>query len=562
MRLSKVVLEKFKKVDKVEIDLSPINVLVGGNNAGKSSVLQGIHFSVIASIASREAGKDTYTQDSLLFCPAMNFEELRHGSGYLNQSQFGNLKLEGIFPDGAAAHYNVRIYRGRNQGNVGCLRTGSPRLGALIASSEQLFSIYVPGLAGIPQMEQFRTESVVRRGVASGDANLYLRNVLWLIKQKNKLAALIKRMHTLFPKFHIQLKFNPSQDVVIDAKISTSGPTGRLCPVELVGTGVLQALQIFSYVTLFEPSLLLLDEPDAHLHPDNQALLASALQYISSETDTQVIIATHSRHLVDALHEDANFVWLKEGRVFEQGVELPKIPLLLDIGALDGFDKLMAGAIEWVILSEDTDLSLIKTLAESSGFNPMTTLFFSYKTSSNLEPAKILASFINEISPTTKVVIHRDRDFMTNEEVIMVSNKIELSEAAIFITEGADVESYFVRADHLAACVGEEKDVVEAWLGEIALANHNELVHSFTRKRDEVKGLLYRKDPAQFPGTLNLLGQTIPLSPDKRHGKFMLKKVRANLKPRFGDNAEIIFAACTTLKSEKLAQIHDTYDLV
>ena len=79
MRLTKLSLEKFKKVDKVEIELTALNVLVGGNNAGKSSVLQGIHFSVIAAISSREAGKDTYTQDSLLYCPAKNFEELRHG---------------------------------------------------------------------------------------------------------------------------------------------------------------------------------------------------------------------------------------------------------------------------------------------------------------------------------------------------------------------------------------------------------------------------------------------------------------------------------------------------
>lgn len=91
MRLTKLTVEKFKKVDKVELDLHPLNVIVGGNNSGKSSVLQGIHFSIIAAIASREAGRDTYTQDSLLFCPARNFEDLRHGSPYTNQANFGFL---------------------------------------------------------------------------------------------------------------------------------------------------------------------------------------------------------------------------------------------------------------------------------------------------------------------------------------------------------------------------------------------------------------------------------------------------------------------------------------
>lgn len=556
MRLTKLILEKFKKVDKVEIDLHSLNVLVGGNNAGKSSVLQGIHFSVIAAISSREAGKDTYTQDSLLYCPARNFEELRHGAGYLNQSQFGHLKLHAEFPDATAAQYNIRIYRGRNEGNVGCQRTGSNRIGSMVASSDNLFSIYVPGLAGVSQYEQFRTESVVRRGVASGDANLYLRNVLWLIKQKKKLPALTSRMRTLFPKFSIKLEFNPITDVVIDASISTVGQYGRYCPLELVGTGVLQALQIFSYVTLFEPRLLLLDEPDSHLHPDNQGLLASALRYIASETATQIIVSTHSRHLVDGLYDDANFVWLKEGKVYEQGIGLPRLPLLLDIGALDSFDKLIAGTIEWVILSEDTDLGMIKILAESSGFSKGETLFFSYKTSSNLESAKILANFITEISPETKVIIHRDQDFMTEEEEQLVSDKISDCGAIPFITEGSDVESYFVKSRHISTHVGATKEDVKAWLDEIALINHNWLQHSFTRKRDEVKNLLYKKNIEDFPDTLKMIGNDVPLPFSKRQGKFMFKKVRAGIHARFGVAVNIL-EATDTLKSSRLKSILD-----
>jgi predicted ATPase len=126
MRITKLILEKFKKADKVELNLHPINVLVGGNNSGKSSVLQGIHFSVIAAIASRQARRDTYTQDSLMFCPARNFEDLRHGTPYANKANFGFLRLFGVAPEGEDVQYEIRIYRGRNEGNVGCIRTGSP----------------------------------------------------------------------------------------------------------------------------------------------------------------------------------------------------------------------------------------------------------------------------------------------------------------------------------------------------------------------------------------------------------------------------------------------------
>lgn len=554
MRLTKLVVEKFKKVNKVEIDLSPLNVLVGSNNAGKSSVLQGIHFSVNAAIASREAGKDTYTQDALLYCPARNFSELRHGEGYLNQSNFGYLKIFAELPDDGASEYNIRIYRGRNEGNVGCQRTGSAKIGTWVASSDRLFSIYVPGLAGIPQSEQFRTESVVRRGVASGDANLYLRNVLLLIKERKKMPALTTRMRTLFPQFNIWIAFNPRTDVCIDIRISTTGPNGRQCPVELVGTGVLQALQIFSYVTLFEPKLLLLDEPDAHLHPDNQGLLAAALQYISSETETHVVVSTHSRHLVDALHDEANFVWLKEGKVFRQGIALDRLPLLMDLGALDSFDRLMAGTIRWVFLTEDSDMKMLRIVSRQAGFSPHETLFFSYKTSSNLEPAKILAEFIQEISHATNVIIHRDRDFMTDDEIKLIEQKISECGAVPYMTEGSDIESHFLNPEHIASLT--EKDVAEVttWLSEIALTEHVHLQHEFTRKRDEIKNLLYRKSPEKYPNTLQLLGTDVPLSPEKRLGKYMLRKARGCIQT-FAGKAIDLTTPSNALQSNALSAI-------
>ena len=557
MRLTQLILEKFKKVDKADITLLGLNMLVGGNNAGKSSVLQGIHFSVIAAIASRQAGRDTFTQDSLLYCPARDFESLRHGVGYTNQTHFGHLRLFAITEeDEKAQQYDVRIYRGRNEGNVGCQRSGSARLGALVSSRDQLFSIYVPGLAGVSQFEQHRSESVVRRGVASGDANLYLRNVMLLIQVKGKLGMLAQLMKNLFPKFEIWISYDAVNDIYIDVQVSTTGAAGRRCPLELAGTGVLQALQIFSYVTLFEPRLLLLDEPDSHLHPDNQVLLAAALQETVTMTTTQVIVSTHSRHLVDALHEDANFVWLKEGKVHEQGVGISRLPLLLELGALDSFDKLQGGAYDWVFLTEDTDRRMLERLLENVGFPLAKCLFFSYKTSSNLEAAKLLTDFILVSAPDTKVVIHRDRDFMTEDETQIVAANIASCGAVPFITEGCDIDSYFLGPEHLAHHLGVSAPDIVVWLDELATEMHAELQHLFTRKRDEIKSGLYRDklDIKMFPDTLKLLGKEIPLAGKKRHGKKFFKTVKGGLKAKFNASPDMTLAS-PYLVSERLTQI-------
>ena len=43
--INKVELSDFKNVQSFSTGLSSINILIGENNSGKSSVLQGIHFS-------------------------------------------------------------------------------------------------------------------------------------------------------------------------------------------------------------------------------------------------------------------------------------------------------------------------------------------------------------------------------------------------------------------------------------------------------------------------------------------------------------------------------------
>jgi energy-coupling factor transporter ATP-binding protein EcfA2 len=427
-----------------------------------------------------------------------------------------------------------------------------------VTNSDTPFSIYVPGLAGISQVEEYRTESIVRRGVASGDANLFLRNVIYLIEQKDRLDELTNLMKVIFPDFYIDVSFDQESDVYIDVSVSLTGRGGKLIPLELIGTGVQQALQIFSYVTLFHPVLLLLDEPDSHLHPDNQGLLVNALLEIAANTNTNIIVSTHSRHIVDALYEESNVVWLKEGRVYEQGDSIGRIPLLMDIGALDSFERLREGTVAWVILTEDASFEFIASIANGSGYNSNELVIYSYKTSSNIQSAILLADFINEIAPNTNVIIHRDRDFMEGNEVGWVSEQIEESGAIPFITEGSDIETYFISKEHLSALLNEDEEDIDGWLAEIATEHHNVLMHKFTRKRDDLK-FLYRKREEDPPETLNLIGNDSPMPANKRQGKFMIRKVRAGMHEKYGKTVDLL-GITAALSSPRLIEIREGVD--
>jgi hypothetical protein len=190
-----------------------------------------------------------------------------------------------------------------------------------------------------------------------------------------------------------------------------------------------------------------------------------------------------------------------------------------------------------VFLTEDRNSELLKILLARAGFAVADCLVISYKTSSNLEAAKIFGSFVNEVAPNTRVVIHRDRDFMTDARV---SAGIAQAGAIPYITEGSDLEDHFIRSAHVAARLNVELAEVDEWISALAQENHNALQHSFTRKRDEIKRQMYRDAPEQCPDTLALLGNQVPLAPEKRLGKAMLRLIRQRMHERWQTTVNLL----------------------
>ena len=116
----------------------------------------------------------------------------------------------------------------------------------------------------------------------------------------------------MFPKLDIEIDFDRQTSEFIEVSMKTAT---EWVPLEIAGTGVLQATQILSYIHRFTPSIIVLDEPDSHLHPNNQRLLCALLRKVASERNTQVLLTTHSRHVVDTLSGSARLLWVRNGTV-------------------------------------------------------------------------------------------------------------------------------------------------------------------------------------------------------------------------------------------------------
>lgn len=560
VHLTNIAIERFKKIERMLLlELANINVIVGGNGSGKSSILQAIHFSVMTAVAHKENGRQqTFSAEKLMYVPTNDFVVLRHGTPYRNQDtedSYSRVTLSKRFVEDGADElysYDVKIWKGKNHGNISCERTGDAnRIGNAITNAINLFSIYAPGLAGISQREELKSKAIVRRGVASGDANLYLRNIIYYISQERQLEQLNELIGLIFPGYSIEVVFDEYKDTHINVFLRSNG---RREYIELAGTGFLQALQIASYVIYFKPKLLLLDEPDSHLHPNNQSILCVALEYVADKYNTQVLLSTHSRHMVDALSDSANFIWVRGGDVVEQGHNPRVIPLLMDIGALDDYDRLHSGGVDHVILTEDSDKRFLRLLLEYNSFDMGKTLIYSYKTSSKIDSAMLFVDFLKEVAPGVQVIVHRDRDFMVDEEVSIVEQKIQQVGALPFVTDGSDIEDYFVGAIHISEHLGEPVDVVTSWLESLATQHHVEIQLDYTNKRNELNGIIYRGRLDDAPRTADLMGRQVPLARDKIKGKFLLKKVRGEMRHKFGREVNLL-APSLGLFSNKLYEL-------
>jgi len=183
-----ITIRRFKALRELTFDLEAATVFVGGNNSGKSSILQALHFAIsVAQSAKLVRGGvwrgDTYDitfrPEQLIYSPTTDFTALGYNRR-LGEHRDAWIEV-GIEAD-QGQRCVIWIGRGRN-GNIS-LRLEGRELGERIQDISQPYTIYAPGLAGIAREEALLSQGVVRRAVARGDANLVLRNVLlWLFNQ-------------------------------------------------------------------------------------------------------------------------------------------------------------------------------------------------------------------------------------------------------------------------------------------------------------------------------------------------------------------------------------------
>ncbi len=195
--------------------------------------------------------------------------------------------------------------------------------------------------------------------------------------------------------------------------------------------------------------LLLVDEPDSHLHPTAQERLVAVLARAAEARGTQVLLTTHSPSVVRALPSVARVIWMKNGRVQPDGDS--KGRSLMGWGLLDR---------RILLISEDTRVDGLRALLGQWPDLDRATAIWPVHGASKLPDAQGVSSLAALTGDSLRFVLHRDRDFMMPTDVAELSNPYAARGHVLWTTRSSDLEAYWAEASVIAAHFG--VDVAEA----------------------------------------------------------------------------------------------------
>lgn len=164
--------------------------------------------------------------------------------------------------------------------------------------------LYISGFVGIHFQEERMFPATLEAKVSAGNINSIIRNIILDLKIHNP--DKFKYLNTLLSAefgFHIrEINFHEDNDLyVISEYEETARGSGVSLDFSSCGSGIMQIMQIIAVILRYCPEktkIVLIDEPDAHLHSNLQVKFINILMEIQRKLDIQIILSTHSTAII------------------------------------------------------------------------------------------------------------------------------------------------------------------------------------------------------------------------------------------------------------------------
>ena len=221
---------------------------------------------------------------------------------------------------------------------------------------DPIVPVYIQPMSGLDLKEPPYAPGLIAARLARGQAGTVLRNLLLAVhRYADKWAKLNETISDLFGYELMP----PSQGYIVRAEYRER-PTALSLDVASGASGFLQIVMIYAALLLLDSSVVLIDEPDAHLHVFLQERLYRDLKNRSLRSQSQLIVATHSERVIEEAR-DGDLRWLA-GEL--QHVPKPQSRRLIDALQLRNTDLLHAEQVKRILYLEGkTDLEILRAWA-------------------------------------------------------------------------------------------------------------------------------------------------------------------------------------------------------
>ena len=214
--------------------------------------------------------------------------------------------------------------------------------------------VFISAISGLSTEEPVYKQPKIDQLLGQGKAGDVLRNLLVQANQDQdaweRLYETVKRV------FNYELIPPNTAGANIIAEYQPVGAKERY-DIASAGSGFRQVLMLLTFLSTRQGSVFLLDEPDAHLHVILQDSIYRELRSSARESNSQLIIATHSEVVINAAEPKDVCALLGSPKRLVDGKE--KKSLVLSLSTLDNTDIISArykGHIFYVEGHTDTDI--------------------------------------------------------------------------------------------------------------------------------------------------------------------------------------------------------------
>ena len=353
-------IQGFKRFDEVEFRLPGHLVLAGPNNTGKTTVLQAIASWSLALQRWREldnfSARQGYVRapiarQAFTAVPLRSFDllwtdrryqkrspveiEIRHDAGW-------SISMEFI------ADSTEQIY----------VRPTADVTADTLRSLE-LQAVYVPPMTGLDTNERLFQPVAVEQLLGLGRPGEVLRNLLVAASHdESAWAALEASIRKLFG-YELLPPDASGPFIRADYRITDNGP---VLDIASAGSGFQQVLMLLAFLNTRQGAVLLLDEPDAHLHVILQDAIYHELRTVASRQRSQLVVATHSEVVINAVEPRELCVTLHEPRMVADDTDRSR--LISSLRVLSNADVIQALGVRGVLYVEDyTDINILRAWA-------------------------------------------------------------------------------------------------------------------------------------------------------------------------------------------------------